>query len=123
MTEGTVLFLLLGGMDIVFTIDGLDGNPAMEGNPLLRGLMENYGILTGLLFGKTGVLLIAVALSLIAARGISRNSNWVYYLALTKLTRNWMKQKKRFWVAFLPLYLIAAAQGLAALSWIMLKMI
>jgi len=31
-----------------------------------------------------------------------------------------MKRQKRRWVAFIPIYFVAAAQGIAATSWLVL---
>jgi len=49
-------------------------------------------------------------------------AGWVYYLAFTQTTRNWMKRAKRRWIAFIPIYFVAAAQGLAAASWVLLTL-
>ena len=51
-----------------------------------------------------------------AVTGIEKEADRVYYLALTRLTRNWMKRKKRYWIAFVPIYFVAFAEGVAAAS-------
>jgi len=92
----------------------------MEGNPIIRYMMLNFGLLGGLIIIKSFVFLFTLVLAIITFAGIDRKADWVYYLALTKLTRNWMKRKRRYWVAFIPLYFVALSQGIAAFSWIYL---
>ena len=65
-----------------------------------------------------GSLLISIAI--VTFNGIEKKADWVYYLALTRITRNWMKRKKRYWVAFVPLYFVAISQGVAVAAWIYL---
>jgi len=84
----------------------------------MRYMMLNFGLLGGLIVGKAFVFIIALILAIIAFIGIEKEADWVFYLALTRLTRNWMKRKKRYWVAFAPIYLVALSQGLAAASWV-----
>ena len=83
-------------------------------------MMQKFGLPGGLFIQKSLILLLGCGLARITYIGIDKESSWVYYLSLTPMTKRWMKQKKRYIVAFLPLYLVALSQGLAALSWIYL---
>jgi hypothetical protein len=114
------LYLIFAGFDIYFTLQGLNGDLNLEGNPIIKYWMKNYGLLPGLIAGKSIVFLAAFLFALITFTGIKNKSNWVYLMALTAFTRNYMKKKQRYWVAFLPIYFIALSQGMAALCWVWL---
>ncbi|PKK89538.1 MAG: hypothetical protein CVV64_14110 [Candidatus Wallbacteria bacterium HGW-Wallbacteria-1] len=115
-----ILYLTSALADSWLTLRGMAGNLQFEGNPIMRYLMQNFGFETGLAIGKGSVFLLALLLTLPIHRGIQNESPWVYRLALTSVSKKWMKAKKRYFVAFLPLYLVAASQIFAALSWIWL---
>lgn len=114
------LYVIFASLDSYFTLKGVNGDMALEGNPIIRYMMQEFGMVGGLVIEKSFVLLLAIIVAVIAYKGIDRKANWVYYLALTKWTREWMKRKKRYWVAFIPVYFVALAQGLAAASWVYL---
>jgi hypothetical protein len=118
LSISTFLYLLFASFDIYFTLNGIDGEIALEGNPVMRYMMISFGVVEGLIIEKIIVFSIALIIALFAFNGIEKRSNWVFYLALTSVTRRWMKRKKRYWVAFVPLYFVAISQGLAALSWV-----
>jgi hypothetical protein len=120
LTISISLYAIFAFFDAYFTLKGISGDISLEGNPVMRYMMLNFGLLGGLIVEKTFVFLIALILAIIAFIGIDKKSNWVYYLALTSLTRNWMKRKRRYWVAFVPLYFVALSQGVAATSWVYL---
>ena len=111
------LFALLDGY---LTLSGINGNIALEGNPVMRYMMVSFGLIGGLIVEKSLVLLVSLLVAIVAVIGIEKEADWIYYLALTRVTRNWMKRKKRYWVAFVPAYFVAVAQGLAATSWVYL---
>jgi hypothetical protein len=113
-----LLYVVFASFDIYFTLKGLGGDISLEGNPTIRYMMVNFGIAEGLLLQKTIVLLIAAFIAIVCFRGIDKEADWVYYLALTRLTKNWLKRKKRYWISFLPLYLVALSQGIAAGIWV-----
>jgi hypothetical protein len=92
----------------------------MEGNPVMRSMMIYFGVTGGLILEKVIVLLISLAAALVAVTAIDRESDWVYRLAFTRRTRDWMKRQKRYYVAFFPLYFVALSQCLAAAAWICL---
>ncbi len=115
---GLPLFIIFGSIDIWFTLEGIQGNTSLEGNPIMRTMMDLFGLEFGLILAKALVFAIALILALAAARGIEHESPWVYWLALTPTTRRWMRKRKRRFVAYLPIHLAALAQAFAASSWI-----
>ena len=117
LSVSTFLYVLFALCDIFLTLNGMDGEIAMEGNPVMRRMMIRFGRINGLIIEKAIVFMVAFLLAVVTFKGIDKRSNWVYYLALTPITRRWIKRKRRYWVAFVPIYFVAAAQGLAALSW------
>ena len=117
---GISLYVLFASLDVYFTLKGVSGDITLEGNPVMRFMMCSFGLMGGLIIEKSLVLLISLIVSIVAFIGIEKEADWVYYLALTRATRNWMKRKKRCWVAFVPIYFVALSQGVAATSWIIL---
>ena len=112
------LYVLFAFLDISFTLKGINGDISIEGNPIMRYMMANFGLRGGLVVEKSLVLLLGTTVAIVSVIGIGKEADWVYYLAFTRVTRNWMKRKKRYWVAFLPLYFVAFSQGVAAASWV-----
>jgi hypothetical protein len=114
---GLVLYVLFAWADTRLTLIGIQGDLALEGNPIMRFMMETFGPLAGLVIQKGLVGLLASLFTLITAWGIHHQRPWVYSLAFFPLSRSWMRRQRRYWVAFSVLYLTALAQGLAAASW------
>ena len=114
------LYVLFACLDISLTLKGIHGDLALEGNPIMRYMMATFGLLGGLVLEKSLVLFIACIVALFAFIGIDKEADWVFYLAFTRTTRDWMKRKKRYWVAFIPIYFVAFSQGLAAAGWFFL---
>ena len=114
------IYVLFAVLDVYLTLRGINGNIALEGNPVMRYMMVSFGLRSGLIVEKSLVLFVSLLVAIVAAIGIEKEADWIYYLALTRVTRNWMKRKKRYWVAFVPVYFVAVAQGLAATSWVYL---
>ena len=111
------IYVLFAVLDVYLTLRGINGNMALEGNPVMRYMMGSFGLMGGLIVEKSLVLLVSMLVAIVAAIGIEKEAHWIYYLALTRLARNWMKRKKRYWVAFVPIYFVALAQGVAAAGW------
>ena len=112
------LYVLFASLDIYFSLMGFNGDVSLEGNPVMRYMMGTFGMMGGLFVEKSLVFLVALIVAIVSVMGIENEADWVYYVALTRFTQNWMKRKKRYWVAFLPLYFVAFSQGLAAAAWI-----
>ncbi len=117
---GIPAYVVCGALDVHFTLVGMDGDPTLEGSGVMRAMMATFGTVSGLIIEKALVLAAAIALALIAGAGIQRRAAWVYSLALTPMTRAWMRRRRRHWIAYLPLHLAALAQGLAAGTWVYL---
>jgi hypothetical protein len=115
-----LLYILFASLDAGFTLKGISGDLSLEGNPVMRWMMVHFGETGGLILGKCLVFLMALGIAIVAFFGIDKRAEWVYYLAFTAATRNWMKRKRRYWVAFIPLYFVALSQGMAAASWVFL---
>jgi hypothetical protein len=114
------LYVLFACLDVYFTLMGINGDIFLEGNPIMRYMMASFGLMGGLIVEKSLVLLVGTTVAIVSVIGIEKNAGWVFYLAFTRVTRNWMKRKKRYWVAFLPLYFVAFSQGVAAAGWVYL---
>jgi hypothetical protein len=122
LTISVSLYILFASLDVHFTLTGINGDISLEGNPIMQYMMLNFGLGSGLIIGKAVVFCLALIVALIAVLGIEKRADWVYYLALTQWTKNWMKRKRRYWVAFVPLYFIAFFQGVAFTSWVWLML-
>lgn len=114
---GLALYAVFATADTLLTLHGTQGDLALEGNPVMQFMMATFGPVAGLVLEKLLVAVLATLLAFAVLRGIHAERPWVYWLALTPLTRRWMRRRRRYWIAHLPLYLAALAQGLAALSW------
>lgn len=113
---GLPCYALCAAADIYLTLHGLQGDPAREGNPLLRQMMQEYGLLTGMLLTKGAILVLLTLLAVFGAKGVEKDAGWLYWFTLP-MTKRWMKQKKRYWIPFVPIYLVALSQAMAAASW------
>ena len=91
---GIGLFVLFASLDITLTLIGMDGDLQLEGNILMRKVMEMFGPLPGMLIEKGLVLVVALIVAVVAFRGIDQEAEWVYWLALTPMTKRWMRKKK-----------------------------
>ena len=113
-------YIVCAFLDAYFTLEGMQGDLLLEGNPVMRYMMQSFGLIGGLVIQKILILLLAFILAHITFAGIDKESEWVFYLALTPMTKRWMKRRKRYFVAFVPLYFVALSQGIAAATWIYL---
>ena len=114
---GIVLYLVFAWADTHLTLIGIQGDLTKEGNPIMRFMMETFGPLAGMVMQKSLVGLLAVLFTGLTIWGIRHQRPWVYYLAFFPMSRKWMQRKRRYWVAYTVLYLVALAQGAAATSW------
>lgn len=118
MPLGCALYILAALADIHWTLKGMDGVLALEGNALMRGLMARVGIANGLLLAKAAVGTVCFAIARYGAPEIRRGAPWIDKVPSTRWARAWMKSGDRSWIAYIPLYGTALSQFLAAAGWI-----
>ncbi len=117
LTIGIGLYFIAAVADGYMTLQGMQGDLALEGSPLMRETMRAFGPAAGLVIQKFSTLVLTTAVAVLGERAITARRPWVYRLALTRWTKAWMQRKDRQWVAYLPLYLAAMGQVIAAMSW------
>lgn len=120
LTLGAVLYTLAALADIFWTLKGLDGNLALEGNPVMREMMARFGIVNGLWLEKAAVGLLCFAIAKYGEPEIRRGAPWIEKVPSTRWARAWMKSGDRAWIAYVPLYGAALFQLCAAVSWLIL---
>lgn len=118
---GISLYALCAMADARETMLGLGNSPALEGSPVMRAMMERFGVAGGLLVEKALVGALAAALAAFLRVEMKRRAPWIDLLPTTRWAREWLRSGDRSWVAFAPLYGAALAQALAAASWAMLR--
>ena len=52
LTTGLALYVLFATLDGYFTLEGIQGNLNLEGNPIMQYMMARLGLLGGLIFEK-----------------------------------------------------------------------
>ena len=112
MTLGGAFYVLAALADIHLTLAGMNGDLSLEGNAVMRALMERVGIAEGLWLGKAAVGLACCALAGVGEPDIRRGAAWIDKVPSTPWARAW--------IAYVPLYGTACFQLLAALSWLAL---
>ncbi len=117
---GISLYLVTAVADAYMTLNGTGGNLEFEGNPIMRWAMQQFGHGTGLLVQKVAIGASAAFVAAYGERAIQNRKQWINRVPSTTLAREWMRRKDRSWIAYLPLYFVAVAQGLAAASWLVL---
>ena len=71
------LYVFFALLDIFFTLKGVHGDIAIEGNPIMRYMMANFGLMGGLIVEKSLVLLLATTVAIAAVIGIEKEVDWV----------------------------------------------
>jgi hypothetical protein len=122
LAVGSAFYALAAIADIGMTVTGMGGDINLEGNPVMRAVMAEFGPEAGLLLGKALVGAICFVIAKYGEREIRRGAAWIQKLPSTKRTRAWMRTGDRSWIAYAPLYIVAASQLLAAASWVFLKL-
>ncbi len=117
LTAAMAAYGATAAADIFMTLRGVCGAPALEGNPIVRAMMTTFGVETGLVLEKVLVGLVCVAIAVVCEPAVKRKDPWIFKLTVFEATKAWMRRGERSWIAFLPLYGVAAFQLLAALSW------
>ena len=106
--------------DTILTLDGVGADLALEGNPIMRALMESFGALSGLVIAKVAIATAAIAISFVWERAIREDRPWIWRIPMSSWARRWMRKKDRSWIAFIPLYAAAIAQSFAVVGWVWL---
>ncbi|MCR4294383.1 MAG: hypothetical protein NUW21_02525 [Elusimicrobia bacterium] len=117
---GAAFYCAAALADIRWTVAGIGGDLSLEGNPVMRGLMERIGSVPALFLGKAAVGLACFAIAKYGEPEIRRGAAWIDKVPSTRWARAWMKSGDRSWIAYVPLYGTAASQAAAALSWMIL---
>ena len=120
---GISLYVAGAVADAYMTLTGTAGNLALEGNPIMRWVMQQLGPQTGLLAQKAAVGAIATVIAVYGEWAIKNRQKWIDKVPSTQWARDWMRKKDRSWIAYLPLYVVAVAQCFAAASWVALKIL
>ena len=118
---GIALYLTAAIIDIHMTLTGMGGVLELEGNPVMRAMMQWLGPEAGLLAQKAATGGILVLIAVYGERAIRNREPWVRRIPSTKMARNWMQEKDRSWIAYIPLYTVAVGQALAGASWLLVE--
>ena len=119
---GSALYVLTALADIGMTLTGMGGDIKLEGNPVMRAVMAHLGLEAGLVLEKTLVGAICFVIAKYGEREIKRGAGWIWKVPSTKWARAWMRRGDRSWIAYSPLYIVAASQLLAAASWVVVRL-
>jgi hypothetical protein len=122
LAVGSAFYALAAIADIRMTLAGMAGELELEGNPVMRAVMDHFGMEGGLFLEKALVGGICFVIAKYGEREIKRGADWIWKLPSTKRTRAWMRSGDRSWIAYAPLYIVAASQLLAAASWALVKL-
>lgn len=114
---GVAVYVLGAVADIRMTVAGMGGELALEGNPVMRAAMAQFGIEQGLWLEKALVGAICFVIAKYGAREIKRGAPWIWKVPSTTWARAWMRRGDRSWIAYTPLYTAAVGQLVAAASW------
>jgi hypothetical protein len=123
LAVGSAFYALAAVADIVMTLVGMGGKLELEGNPVMRAVMAHFGLEVGLCLEKALVGVLCFVIAKYGEREIKRGADWIWKIPSTKWARAWMRRGDRSWIAYAPLYAVAASQLLAAASWAFLEII
>jgi len=115
-----VFYSLAAVADAALTLHGIDNNPELEANLLLRTYMVQYGPLETLVFFKTIVGIICILIAIYLKPEIRRKAEWIKYVPMLPVVRQWLNTGDRSWIAYIPLYATATAWAVAAITWLRL---
>lgn len=114
---GSALYVLAAVADIKMTLAGIGGDLRLEGNPVMRTVMAQFGLEAGLFLQKALVGVMCFVIAKYGEREIKGGADWIWKLPSTKRTKAWLRSGDRSWIAYTPLYAVAVSQFLAAASW------
>lgn len=114
---GVALYAAVALADTYMTLCGVGADLQLEGNPVIRGLMQQLGARMGLAAEKAVVGGCTILIAVVGERAIQRREPWIWKIPTTPCVRRWMRRKDRSWIAFIPLYAASIGQGFAVASW------
>ncbi len=120
---GVTLYAAAALADTLLTLGGVGADLQLEGNPMMRGMMQQLGAEMGLVTQKALIGGGAIAVAVVGERAIRRQEPWIRKIPTTRWVRSWMRRKDRSWIAFIPLYAATIGQVLAAASWAALSVL
>lgn len=119
---GLALYVVTALADTAMTVRGMAGNLQMEGNPVMRAMMELMGVQAALFVQKGGIGALAAVVAVQGERAIRSRAEWIWKVPSIPWVRRWMRRGERSWIAYLPLYGASVAQAFAAASWAALEL-
>ena len=114
---GAVLYAASAVADTSLTLGGIGADLQLEGNPMMRAMMQQLGADVGLVTQKALIGGGALAIAVVGERAIRRKEPWIWKIPSTRWARSWMCRKDRSWIAFIPLYAATIGQIFAVASW------
>jgi len=114
---GAVLYAAAAVADTFMTLSGVGADLQLEGNPMMRAMMQQLGADVGLATQKALIGGGAIAIAVVGESAIRRNESWIWKIPSTRWARGWMRRKNRSWIAFIPLYAATIGQFFAVASW------
>lgn len=120
---GIALYLTAAIIDAQMTLTGMGGVLELERNLVMRAMMRWLGPEVGLLVQKAAIGGVLILIAVYGERAIRDREPWIWRIASTEWERDWMQRKDRSWIAYVPLYMVAIAQGVAAGIWTMVEIL
>ncbi len=114
---GVTLYAAAAVADTSLTLGGVGADLQLEGNPMMRAMMQQLGADVGLVTQKALIGGGAIAIAVVGERAIRRNESWIWKIPSTRWARGWMRRRDRSWIAFIPLYAAITGQAFAVASW------
>ncbi len=114
---GATLYAAAALADTLLTLEGVGADLQLEGNPVMRGSMQQLGAAMGLATQKAVIGGCTIAIAVVGERAIQRREPWILKIPTTPWVRRWMRRKDRSWIAFIPLYAATIGQAFAVASW------
>ena len=114
---GVALYAAVALADTYMTLWGVGADLQLEGNPVMRGLMQQLGATMGLATQKAVIGGCTIVIAVVGERAIQRREPWIWKIPTTPWVRRWMRRKDRSWIAFIPLYAATIGQAFAVASW------
>ncbi len=98
---GLGFFSLAAVADIRMTLEGIQGQLELEGNPVMHAFMTMVGPEAGLWIGKAMVGLLCFLVAKYGEREIRRGADWITKVPSTPSARAWMRRGDSSWIAYI----------------------